>query len=158
MKIVKNILLCLLLAVSLLYVFVIVSTRLYPNFYPFGIRMALVLTDSMSPVLNADDFVVIKRAEDINVDDIIVYKESDTNNEIIHRVIKIDDDEIITKGDANNTADKPIVEAQVRGKLIWKSSFIGKIVSFMIKPIGFSFLITFFVIIMLIPSKEKNES
>ena len=49
--------------------------------------------------------------------DIITYKSD--NAFITHRIIKMDGDSIIAKGDNNNTQDKPITKDAVLGKVVF---------------------------------------
>ena len=52
-----------------------------------------------------------------------MYKEE--NSFITHRVIKIDGQDLITRGDANNSEDKPIKSDQILGKVIYIIPKIG---------------------------------
>ena len=87
----------------------------YINFA--GYTIFQVVTGSMEPVIKTSDIVIVKLTKDVNEDDIITYKSD--NNFITHRVININDNEIITKGDANNTSDPPITEEVIVGKVIY---------------------------------------
>ena len=156
MKTVKKISFSLFLLVSLAYLFVVISPRIFTGFYPFGIKAAVVMTGSMEPTININDFVILNRPKDIKVNDIVSYKAKSNKNEILHRVISINNDEVITKGDANNTEDKPINKNQITGVYIGKIKYVGKIISFISKPIVFAIIITLLVVFMIIPSKEEN--
>ena len=157
MKTVKKIVFFLLLLLSLIYIFIVVSPRIFKNFYPFGIKTAIVLTGSMEPTLNVYDFVIVKKPTKVKVNDIVSYKPENGNNEVLHRVVEIKENKVITKGDANNVEDKPINKNQVTGIYIYKIKYLGNIICFIRKPIVFSTLITLFVITLFIPTKEKND-
>lgn len=154
MKIIKKIIIILFLIISFIYLFIIISPKVFKNFYPFGIKVAIVLTGSMEPTLEINDFVIIKKSNNIKVNDIVSYKDDNSSKEVLHRVIKINKDEIITKGDANNTEDKPININKVTGIYIGKIKYLGNIISFISKSIVFSIIITTIVVIMIIPSKK----
>lgn len=156
MKAVKKISFSLFLLVSLAYLFVVISPRIFTGFYPFGIKAAVVMTGSMEPTININDFVILNRPKDIKVNDIVSYKDKDNKNEVLHRVVSINNDEIITKGDANNVTDEPINRNQITGVYIGKIKYLGKIISLVNKPIVFATIITSLVIFMLIPSKEED--
>ena len=126
MKIIKKIGFNLFLLISLLYLFIVISPQIFKNFYPFGIKTAVVLTGSMEPTLKINDFVVVKYPNEIKVNDIISYKQDNLNQEVMHRVVKITDDIVITKGDANNTEDQPILRDQITGVYIGKIKYLGK--------------------------------
>ena len=152
MKIVKWIGFGIITLFILMYLFIVVSSRLFPGFYPFGIKTAIVLTGSMSPEIKINDFVVIKKPEEISVGDIVAYKDSDASKEVLHRVVKIDGDEVTTKGDANNVNDKPINRSQIVGVYVGKIEHLGKIISFINQPVVFSVIVTLLVISVFIPS------
>ena len=60
---------------------------------------------------------VLLAMADIKEDDVIVYKNEDKL--ITHRLIKLDENTLITKGDANNVQDAPITKDMVMGKVIF---------------------------------------
>ena len=64
-----------------------------------------------------NDIIIVKLTNDVHENDIITYKSDD--NFVTHRVIKEDENQIITKGDANNTEDEPITKDDVVGKVIF---------------------------------------
>lgn len=82
----------------------------------FGYTAFEVATGSMSGTIEIGDVVIVKITNEIQENDIIVYKQD--NNFITHRVLKINEDTIITKGDANNSQDAPISKNQIFGKVI----------------------------------------
>ncbi|MBI4328845.1 MAG: signal peptidase I [Chloroflexi bacterium] len=77
---------------------------------------AVVISRSMWPALNRGDLVLIQGTtrEEIQVGTILVFHHN--NGISIHRVIRMDGDTIVTKGDANNTEDPPITFADVVGR------------------------------------------
>ena len=153
-KIIQRIVFFLFIGFALAYLFIIVSPKFFKNYYPFGIRVAIVLTGSMEPELQIDDFVVVKKPNEIKENDIVSYRETN-GKEVIHRIIRIDEDEIITKGDANNTEDNPITKDQITGIYIGKVKYLGKIIKFINRPIIFSIIITILVA-SLIPFKKNK--
>ena len=157
MKILKKIMFSLFLLILLLYLFVIISPKIIKGFYPFGIKTAVVITGSMEPTLNINDFVIMKKPKNIKINDIVSYKSINSENEVLHRVIRINNNEIITKGDANNIEDKPIKLNQVTGVYIGKIKYLGNIISFIQNPFVFSVVITIFLIIMFIPNKKDKQ-
>ena len=61
MKVLKAIGFGLFIALVLAYLFIIISPKVFTGFYPFGIRTAVVLTGSMSPAIEINDFVIVKK-------------------------------------------------------------------------------------------------
>jgi signal peptidase len=101
---------------------------------PFGYGMAVVLSNSMEPALVLDDLVVIKRTQTITAGDIIVYQSGD--GMVIHRVVGYDGQTVTTQGDANNVADPPFDISAVKGKMVVRIPFIGRIVYILKTPSG----------------------
>lgn len=91
-----------------------VLDRPYTSF--LGYTTFEVGSGSMEPTISEKDLVIVKLGADIKNNDIVTY-ESNTIY-ITHRVLNIQGDYIITKGDANNTNDKPINKTSVIGKVV----------------------------------------
>lgn len=100
----------------------IAVTLLWFNTGLFGVRPTLVSGVSMSPALEPGDIVITRDVspDDVEIDDIIRFQHGDSY--IIHRVVDIEKASgtiyFITKGDANNVEDSPVVEGQLEGKVI----------------------------------------
>jgi signal peptidase len=95
---------------------------------PFGVGAAIVLTGSMEPTLNVNDLVIVTKADNIEIGDIVVFQQG--NDLIIHRVIEknVEENRIVTKGDANNVDDGNIPMSAVKGKLSFSVPFVGLVV------------------------------
>lgn len=106
------------------------------NDYFLNHKVSIVLTGSMKPKLNVKDLVLIKKTNKVNIGDIVVYKNDDS--EIIHRIVAKKGKYIITKGDANNIDDAPINIEQVSGKYLCTIPLFGSIIFFFRSPLGIS--------------------
>jgi signal peptidase I len=107
----------------------------------FPVKPSLVPSGSMVPVINPGDIVLTTavNTEAIKLGDIIEYKNSKENINIVHRVIEIGGDiqtrYFITKGDANSSPDiDPVLPQAVLGrevfiipKLGWISVVVKKL-------------------------------
>ena len=100
---------------------------------PFGYGMSVVLSGSMESRLSADDLVIIKATDNYKVNDIVLFQ--DGNSLVIHRIIEIDGDTVITKGDANNVADEPIQKSQIKGVLVYDIAGVGAVVNIIKQPV-----------------------
>ena len=109
----------------------------------------------MSSAIEIEDIIIVKLGnENLKKDDIITFKKE--NNLITHRIVKLNENEIITKGDNNNVADEPISRNDVVGKVeiiipnvkIWKSVFTD------IKVL-ISLGVTVLLFVLLVSYKEK---
>lgn len=88
--------------------------------------IAIVMSDSMTPVLNKYDLIIIKKQDEYNESDIVAYYEN--NNIIVHRIISKGNNYVITKGDANKIDDNKIKLKNLKGKVIRNFNYAGKIV------------------------------
>lgn len=120
-SIILNILLAIVVLMLILVIYNYAQTKIlkkdYTNF--FGYTVFRVASGSMSQTINVGDIIIAKIKsdnEEFKQDDIIVFKQD--NSIITHRITKIEGDNIITKGDANNTTDKPITKENIIGKVI----------------------------------------
>ena len=83
---------------------------------PFGYGAAVVLSGSMEPIFSKDDLIFVKKTDNINIGDIVVYQSNDSL--VVHRVVSMDDDMVVTKGDANNIEDASFDKSAIKGVVI----------------------------------------
>lgn len=88
----------------------------------FNYSLYRVSSCSMTPTLNVGDIILVKKELSYQEKDVITFKTDDGT--LTHRIVKINGDEIITKGDANSSADKPITEGVIEGKLVRKLGIV----------------------------------
>lgn len=100
---------------------------------PFDKGIAVVMSGSMSPTLEVDDVVIVSKDDGYQENDIVIYQHG--HSLIIHRIIEINGDEVITKGDFNNAADSPIDVSNIKGKMIYRIPKIGYLIYLIRKPI-----------------------
>lgn len=120
-----NILITVVVVITIIGLYYMAQVKILNKDYAniFGYTFFEVATGSMTNTINIGDIVVVKVNETFKENDIIVYKEE--NSFITHRVIKIDGQDLITRGDANNSEDKPIKSDQILGKVIYIIPKIG---------------------------------
>lgn len=144
-----------------IYIFIIVTVFIINllsifNFSFFGFRIFRVGSGSMEPNLKVNDIVIIRKVDDYKVNDIVTYN---NNNEeyITHRIIRVNDDEVVTKGDSNNKEDNPIKRKNIIGKLVFKITGLGFITYLFSKPISWVLLfIIGLTITIFIPDKKRK--
>jgi signal peptidase I len=120
---------------------------------PLGYGMSVVLSGSMDPALKVNDLVFIHETDEIKPGNIIVYKRD--GDLIIHRVISVEGDTVITKGDANNVADEPFDISMVKGKMIGYLPGIGALVRLIKTPAGTAALLV--VAVLLVEFSYRSE-
>ena len=84
--------------------------------------MASITSSSMWPALKAGDLVFIEAIakDELGIGDIIVWQGDGMFT--IHRIVKLDDTTLTTKGDANFENDAPIPYSAVVGRAAMKKS------------------------------------
>ena len=104
----------------------------------------------MKPEIEAGEFILIKKLNNYNVNDIITYKENE-NFFITHRIINKSNNYFITKGDNNNLEDGKIENNQIIGKVIFHSKIIGFFIIYILKPLYI------FIIILILYNSSKRK-
>ena len=133
---------------------------------PFGYGAAVVLSGSMEPTLSVNDLIivqefstgdmiVVKETEDFDIYDIVVYKSG--SSLVVHRIVGIGAEKVVTKGDANNTEDEPITRADVLGKVIFHIPYLGTVISFLKTPVGTIILVGLAILLVEIPHRREVE-
>lgn len=101
---------------------------------PFGYGAAVVLSGSMEPTFSKDDLIFVKESEDIDVGDIVVYQSA--GDLIVHRVMSLEENTVITQGDANNVADQPFDRSAIKGVVLGWIPNVGALINILKTPAG----------------------
>lgn len=155
-KIISKILIGMLTLILLLVLYNFINLSILKKDYTnyFGFTMFEVASGSMSPTIEEKDVVFVKINSDIKTDDIITYKKDGAY--ITHRVLDIQGEYYICRGDANNTNDEPIKKDIILGKVVkvmpklglWKEIIatpkvlISIIVTIFLFGLGFTYKVT----------------
>lgn len=96
-----------------------ISTQILKKDYTniFGYTYYSVATGSMKPVISPNDLIFVKITKNVSKGDIITFK--DSGSIVTHRLIDINNNKYITKGDANNTSDTGINKNDIIGKVVY---------------------------------------
>ena len=80
--------------------------------------IASITSSSMWPALKEGDLVLIKAVdkEELQTGDVVVYQ--NPKGFTIHRIVKLNENTLITKGDANNVNDNPVEYKQIVGRVV----------------------------------------
>ena len=122
----------------------------------FGYSLFEVQSGSMSPAIEKGDWIVVKYANDIELGDIVTYKEGE--NYITHRVVSAYGDVYTTRGDANSSKDDPIVKEQIVGKVTKILPAFGIFRATIFNPYVLIALIITLYIVNLVFKKNTNGS
>ena len=77
---------------------------------------------SMQPILKSGDSVTLIKANEYKNGDVVLFRKED-GKFILHRIIRIRGNEVLTQGDSLSSIDEPIDKSKILGKAI---AFIGE--------------------------------
>lgn len=154
LKIIFDIVIYFLIAVISLYLCLVIYQKVFMksellsinNYYIFQIASSSMETD-----LHVGDYILVLKTDDYKVGDIITYEENGVY--ITHRIHDIDGDNIIAKGDANDSLDDSISKSKVLGKVLFKLYVLTFVFKF--KYIIIAIILSSFILETVF--KNKNE-
>lgn len=117
-------------------VFTLNATRLAGDAVPmpFGYGGSVVLSGSMEPALSVGDLLIVRAQDSYEVGDIVVYQSGTTP--VVHRIVSISEDTVVTRGDANNANDEPFPITAIKGEVISVIPLVGYVVWALKSPIA----------------------
>ena len=122
----------------------------------FGKGCAVVMTGSMEPNLPVDSLIFITETDEYQVGDVVVINKTGYNP-VVHRIVSIGNDEIITKGDANNTVDEPVTRDELSGKVIGYIPYAGLVINYFKTPLGSLVLVLLILLLWSISEKKASK-
>src|SRR6056297_453829 len=121
---------------------VLVALFLIASVFPItgNYAVKMVQSGSMEPAIKTGSVVIVKPAVDYEIGDVITFRKGDET--VTHRIhdLEIVEGEtyFVTKGDANNAPDSEGIHPQaVIGKVLLDIPYLGYVVDFAKKPVGF---------------------
>ena len=111
-------------------------------YFATGLRLCSVESGSMEPTIPTGSLCIVSTRvdyEDIELGDVVVYVRASDGKRIIHRVIEITDDGMVTKGDANSRDDGLSVTKEwdnLFAKNLFHIPYLGKLPSLVRTPVG----------------------
>ncbi len=94
-----------------------------------------VKTGSMEPTLKINDYILIYKSNNYKKGDIVTFEYDDSL--VTHRIVKIDKNKMVTKGDANNTNDDETDINRVVGKVFLKGGILNIVINYKYAIIAF---------------------
>ena len=112
-----------------------------------------VKTGSMEDGIHTGDYILIYKKNNYKVGDIVTFKKEGYH--VTHRIIQKNGNKVITKGDANNTADEEIKVSSIVGKVIYHGGFLNFLIDF--KYVIACGLLGLYLLSMFFNEKEKTQ-
>ncbi len=120
-----------------------------------GYTVLEVVSGSMEPTIHVGDYVIVNtNAKGYKKGDIISF--FDDGIIVTHRLVSINKNEIVTKGDANNSEDEPLPANNIIGKYVMKLGGLGKIVACLKNPFISIMIFIIGVLICILVSTDKD--
>ena len=123
---------------------------------PFGFGSAVVLSGSMEPTLSVGDLLLVIPSEQYEVEQVVVYQDGQTL--VVHRIMRIDGESAVTKGDDNTGEDEPILLTQIKGKVVFSIPLVGHLVRFIKTPIGIMVVMGLAIFLMERSFRREKDS
>ncbi|OHA90185.1 MAG: signal peptidase I [Candidatus Zambryskibacteria bacterium RIFCSPHIGHO2_01_FULL_46_30] len=128
---------------------VLLGLLLITSLFPVSgnIQVKIVQSGSMEPAIKTGAMVVIRPSSEYRIGDVIMFgKDTKTEVPTTHRIVA---DEVrsgvfyyTTQGDANEDPDpQQVAQSEVIGKVLFSISYLGYVLDFAKKPLGFALLI-----------------
>ena len=76
---------------------------------------------------------------------------------VLHRIIDLTGDEVITQGDANNAPDPPVDLADIKGKAVAQAPGVGAAVHFLKTPAGTLLLLVAAIACFELPHLQRRK-
>lgn len=158
MNIVLDILIFIFGIILLISIYNGIQVKILGNKYSsfFGYSIFEVQTGSMADTINVGDWIIVKKSQNVELDDIITFEED--GEYVTHRVKEIYKNTYVTKGDANSAKDKPIAYSQVVGRVTKILPNFGILRKTLFNPIVLiTLIITIYIFSFLFRKNKKND-
>ena len=122
----------------------------------FGYSLLEVVSGSMEPTIHVGDLILIDTKDSVyHVNDIVTFK--DVNGDFVtHRILHIEEGEMVTKGDNNNTEDSAMSTKDIVGKYLFRIPNAGKVMASFKTPFVMGMVLVIGVLICFLVSTDKN--
>ena len=141
----------------------LVLLAIFGFFLVSGLRLCPVQSGSMEPEIPTYSMCLISTRYDYDTlteGDVIVYDRPYDHMQVVHRIIAVLPDGIITKGDANPVDDGILLtEGDIYGVYLGHIPGVGRIVNIIRTPVGIGFILAIVVLLLIsdVRSQQKKS-
>ena len=140
---------------------ILVFLVIYGFFLLSGLRLCPNTTGSMAPTIPAYSLCLIDTHVDydsLQVGDIIVYDRPYDHMQVVHRIIAIFDEGVLTKGDANPVDDGILLtEADITGVYLCHIPGAGLAANLIRTPVGIGFILAIVVLLLVSDARSQEK-
>ena len=121
-----------------------------------GYGMLEVVSGSMEPTIKVGDIIVIDvEDKDYKIGDIITFR--DINGSFVtHRIISIEDNVMVTQGDANDSVDEEMSVSSIVGKYTMRIPGAGKLITSLKNPLVMTLILAIGVLVCFLVSTDDE--
>ncbi len=128
--------------IDVIFIAIIILLLCYFILKVFGIvNVFKVQTGSMEDGIHVGDYILSVKNDNYEVGDVVTYKYDGFY--VTHRIVSIEDEKVITKGDANNIVDDEIIVNDIVGKVVYSGGILNII--FMYKYFLIAVMLTIYL-------------
>lgn len=140
---------------------VLVLLVIYGFFQITGLRLCAVQSGSMEPEIPTYSYCLIDTRVDydsLKVGDIIVYDRPYDHMQVVHRIVAILDDGVITQGDANPVDDGILLtEADITGVYLCHIPGAGLAANLIRTPVGIGIILAAVVLLLISDARSREK-
>ena len=126
-----------------------------------GLRLCPIQSGSMEPEIPTYSYCLISTRYDydsLQVGDIIVYDHPYDHMQVVHRIIAVLPDGIITKGDANPVDDGILLtEGDIYGVYLGHIPGVGRIVNIIRTPVGIAVILAAVALLLVSDARSQKK-
>ncbi len=121
-----------------------------------GYAVLEVVSGSMEPTIHIGDMIIINTKEtNFKENDIVTFY--DVNGSFVtHRILSIEGEEMVTKGDYNNTVDEAMPLSNIVGKFVFRLNGTGKLIAAFKKPFVMVMVLVIGIMVCFLISTDKD--
>ena len=140
---------------------ILVFLVIYGFFMLSGLRLCPNTTGSMAPTIPAYSLCLIDTHVDydsLQTGDIIVYDRPYDHMQVVHRIIAIFDEGVLTKGDANPVDDGILLtEGDIYGVYLGHIPGVGRIVNIIRTPVGIAVILAAVALLLVSDARSQKK-
>jgi len=121
-----------------------------------GYALLEVVSGSMEPTIHVGDMIIIDtKAKEYQENDIVTFYDNE-GSFTTHRIVSIDEDTMITKGDNNQSQDDEMPVENILGKYVFKVTNFGRILSSLKSPFTLIMVLVVGILVCVLLSVDKE--
>ncbi len=121
-----------------------------------GYAVLEVVSGSMEPTIHVGDMIIINtKAKEYQKDDIVTFYDNE-GSFTTHRIVEINEDKVITKGDNNKSRDDEILTEKILGKYVFRIANFGRILASLKSPFTLIMILVVGILVCVLLSVDKE--